>query len=191
MSHSFYNEIELKSFGFASLGENVKISRNAMIYFPENLRVGSNSRIDDFCIISAGGGVLIGEYVHIAPYCGLYGGAGIELQDFSGLSSRVSLYSASDDFTGHSLVGPCVPDSYRCRLRKGKITLGKFVVVGVASSILPGVSAEIGAAIGAHTLVTKRCEQWSIYSGNPAKKVGRRSDKMLGLANELLREKTE
>lgn len=191
MSHSFYNEAELKSFGFESLGKNVKISRNASIYFPENLRVGNNTRIDDFCVISAGGGISIGDYVHIAPYCGLYGGAGIELQDFSGLSSRVSLYSVSDDFTGYSLVGPCVPEKYRRRLKKGKITLGKFVVVGVASSILPGVSIETGAAIGAHTLVTRRCEQWSIYSGNPAEKVGRRSDKMLGLADELLREKTE
>lgn len=49
---TYYNEKELKSMGLKKYGSNVKISRHAIIYRPEELEVGSNVRIDGFTTIS-------------------------------------------------------------------------------------------------------------------------------------------
>ena len=55
---SYYDQSVLVDFGFKYLGENVKLSQEAKIYEPEKISLGSNSRIDDFCIIS--GNVTVG-----------------------------------------------------------------------------------------------------------------------------------
>lgn len=187
MSDSFLSRDELAALGLGGFGTNVLISRNARIYNPARLFLGSHVRIDDFCVISAGAGIHIGDYVHIAPFCGLYGGAGIVMKDFTGLSSHVSLYSTSDDFSGRSLVGPTIPEAYRCRLKKGAITLEKFAVIGVGSTLMPGVTLAEGSAVGAHSLVFKSCEPYTIYAGSPAVEVSKRSRTLLELEQALRR----
>ena len=90
----FYTESELHNFGFESVGSNVKISKKTSIYNPKKIKIGNNVRIDDFCVISAGkGGIEIGNNVHIAIFCSLIGQERIVMNNFSGLSSRVSIYS--------------------------------------------------------------------------------------------------
>ncbi len=49
---SFYTEKELQSNGLGTYGANVLISRKASINGAENIRIGSNVRIDDFCRLS-------------------------------------------------------------------------------------------------------------------------------------------
>ena len=64
---AFLTEIALKEHGFKRLGKGVKISSKASIYNAGNISIGDNTRIDDFCIISAGEeGIEIGRNVHIA-----------------------------------------------------------------------------------------------------------------------------
>ncbi len=106
---SFYNREELLQMGFKSLGENVLISSNANFYSPETIEIGNNTRIDDFCLLT--GRVIIGNYVHVSAYTSLYGKYGIELKDYSGLSPRVTIFSASDDFYGEYAVGPLLPQN--------------------------------------------------------------------------------
>ena len=109
---SFYNDIELKGLGLRNYGKNVLISRNACIYGAENIEIGDNTRIDDFCVLS--GKISLGANIHIAPFCLLAGGKkGIVIKDFSGLSSRVSLYAASDDYSGKSLTNPTIDEKYK------------------------------------------------------------------------------
>ena len=48
---TYYSEEELKGLGLKKYGLNVKISRHAIIYRPEELEIGSNVRIDDLEII--------------------------------------------------------------------------------------------------------------------------------------------
>ena len=89
---SYYSEEELKKFGFCKIGKNVFISRKSSIYGCENISIGNNVRIDDFCILS--GHIEIGNYIHIAAFTALYGGKdGIFIEDFANLSSRISVYS--------------------------------------------------------------------------------------------------
>ena len=66
---AFYTQSELSELGFKFLGRNVKISNKAAIYGHENISIGDNSRVDDFCVIS--GRVTIGRNVHMAVYLSL------------------------------------------------------------------------------------------------------------------------
>ena len=48
---------------------------------PRPKRSTVNSRIDDFCVLSAGeGGIEIGDYVHVAVFCMLIGAGKIKLE---------------------------------------------------------------------------------------------------------------
>lgn len=182
--NTFYSEEELKGLGLKSYGENVLISRNAILYTPEKLEIGSNVRIDDFTTIS--GNVKIGSFIHIAQFCGLYGGdAGIEMKDFSGLSSRVVIYATSNDYSGNSLTNPMVPDKYKTTDKNAPVVLGKHVIVGCVSVILPGVEIGDGCSVGAMSLCNKPMEAWGIYAGVPAKRIKERSKKLLELEEQL------
>ncbi|WP_375577900.1 hypothetical protein ABWH96_12675 [Marivirga tractuosa] len=102
---AFLSKLELQKIGFKELGENVQISDKVSIYNPANISIGSNVRIDDFCILSAGeGGIRIRNYVHIACYVSLIGKELIEVQDYVGISSKSAVYSSSDDYSGEYLV---------------------------------------------------------------------------------------
>lgn len=185
---AFYNIEELKTIGFKFIGKNIKISNKTSIYNPSQISIDDNSRIDDFCILSAGeGGIIIGKNVHIACYCSLIGKDEIILKDFSGLSSRVAIYSSSDDYSGLSLTNPTIPVKYK-RIQHGSVILEKHVIIGAGSIILPKVKIGIGSAVGALSLVTKNCDEFGIYIGNPAKFFKKRSDKVLELESQYLNE---
>jgi dTDP-4-amino-4,6-dideoxy-D-glucose acyltransferase len=182
---SFYSRQELEGLGFASLGDDVKISRKASIYGANRIHLGSHVRVDDYCVISAGdGGIDIGSYVHIAVYCSLMGGEKITLCDFSGLSSRVSIYSSNDDYSGEFLTNPTVPGLYT-GVKCSPVLLSRHVIVGAGCVILPGVTLEEGVAIGSLSLVTKSCNSFGIYSGVPARRIAERKRSLLELEAKL------
>jgi acetyltransferase-like isoleucine patch superfamily enzyme len=186
MKKSFLSEKELAELGIGHYGKNVLISRKASIYSPEKMTFGSNVRIDDFSILS--GNIHIGSYVHIAAYCGLFGDEEkISIEDFAGLSARVLVYSFSDDYVfGLSLTNPTVPLEFKLKIDKGAVLIGKHVIIGAGSLVLPKTEIGIGAAVAALSLVRGDLDSWTIYKGNPAKAVGkRRSERILELEKRL------
>ena len=182
---SFYTEKELATLGLKSYGKNVYISRKASIYGAGNIEIGDNVRIDDFCTLSISNHLKIGSFVHIGCYASIIGAGEIVLSDFSGLSGRVSIYSSSDDYTGEYLTNPMVPDEYT-NVTSDDVYIGRHVVVGCGSVILPGVAIGDGASIGAMTLVQKNCQAGYIYAGNPMKKLIKRFDNYLVLEKQLI-----
>ena len=187
--NSFYTKEELNKLGFKSIGENVLLSRKASIYNTEYVSIGNNVRIDDFCILS--GNITIGNYVHISAYAALFSGkSGIEIGDFVALSSRVTIYSQSDDYSGESLTNPMTPNEYKSLVDK-KVIIGKHVIVGSGSIILPGVAINEGTSVGALSLIKKDTEEWSIYVGIPASKIKNRKKDLLKLEKEFLKSKNE
>lgn len=183
---SFYSDEELVEMGFKSFGENVLISRRASIYKPEAISFGSHVRVDDFCLLSGGAGITIGNYVHIAAYSALYGGAGITMGDFSGVAPRCTVLSESDDFLGRSLGGPTVPRKYKKTFISAPVIFGKHCAMGASSTVLPGVEFGEGSGCGAHALITKSCDPWTIHFGAPADRViRRRSKRILELEQQL------
>lgn len=182
---------DLLALNFKNIGDNVLISDKASIYNAPNISIGNNVRIDDYCVLSAGeGGISIGNYVHIAVYCSLIGGGAVKLCDFSGLSSRVSIYSSNDDYSGEFMTNPCVPSRFT-KVSSEDVEIGRHAIVGSGAIILPGVVLEEGVAIAALTLVNKHCERFHVYAGVPARKIKKRSDKLLQVEQEFLQLKPE
>lgn len=177
---------QLENMGFKSLGKNVKISDSAKIYNADQISIGDNSRIDDFCVLS--GNIKLGRNVFMGVHGNLAGGInGIELADYVTLSYYVNLFSQSDDYTGETLTNSTIPRKYKKELF-GSIYVGKHTIIGSNSVVMPNAHIAEGCAIGAMSLVTKPTEPWGIYIGSPAKRVKNRKCDLLELENLYLKE---
>ncbi len=62
-------------------------------------------------------------------------------------------------------------DAAKLPYKLGEIHIGKGVMIGMESLIMPGVTIGEGAIIGAYSLVTKDIPAWTIALGRPAKVV--------------------
>lgn len=181
---NFLSEKELAELGLKSYGKDVLIGRHAVLYSPGQLTLGDHVRIDDFTIVS--GKVTMGSYIHVSQFCGIYGGdEGIVMEDFSGLSSKCSIYVVSDDYTGLSMTNPMVPAKYKPTSISKAVHIGKHAIIGCNSVVLPGVDIPEGAAVGSLSLVTRSLEPWSINTGIPAKKKADRHKDILELEKQF------
>jgi len=176
----------IERMGFGSVGLDVQISDRASFYGNARISLGDKVRIDDFCVLAAGaGGIVIGQHVHVAVYASLIGAGKITLEDFCNISSRVSIYSSNDDYSGATMTNPTVPSQYT-GVTHADVLLGRHVIVGSGSVILPGITLEDGVAIGALSLVNKDCKAFGIYAGNPARRIGERKRDLLVLEQQFL-----
>jgi acetyltransferase-like isoleucine patch superfamily enzyme len=184
----YYHSEELKEMGFGHVGKNVSIAKNCLIRGLENIFLGDCVRIDGFCTITAPSKqVVIGSYIHIGSHCTLLGGSGIILNDFCGLSHGVMIFTSSEDFSGKSLTNPTIPSHFR-KVISGPVVLEKHVIIGAGTIILPKVTMGEGSAVGALSLVRKNLLPWTIYIGNPAKRIATRSQDLLNLEKAFLHE---
>ncbi len=164
--NSFYSNEELAYLGLKKYGKNVLLSRKCSIYGGENIEIGDNVRIDDFCILS--GNIKIGSHIHISAYVALYGAMGIIMEDYTGISPRSTVFSAMDDFSGTYLIGP-IHDEKLTNVTGGPVILRKFAQAGAHSVIFPNIEFGEGAICGAMSLVNKSLSPWSINVGIPAR----------------------
>jgi len=184
MRKGYYTQKQLLSMNFAHLGTNVLISKKASIYLPEKISIGSNVRIDDFCLLV--GNIYIGNYVHIAAFTGLHASIGsIFIDDYSTLSSQVTIYSASDDYSGKSMTNSIIPEEFK-NVISDEIKIGRHVIVGTGSTIIPNSIIPDGVAIGAMSLVNRQLDPWIIYAGIPCHKIRDRDKNILNIEREFL-----
>lgn len=182
---AFLNENQLNEMGFGSIGKNVLISEKASFYNPSKIFIGNNVRIDDYCILSTSEkGIYIGSYIHISCFASLIGAEKITIGDFTCISGRVSIYSSNDDYTGIGMTGPMVPIEYR-KVQNEPITIGRHVIIGAGSVVLPGVKVADGVAVGALSLINKSLDPFFIYVGCPAKFIKKRKDNLLLFEKKL------
>ena len=174
--------MNVKSMGFDTL-----IDPRAVIKRPHLMSIGS------YCAIDAGAyfttKVEIGSYVHIGPYVTVIGGAESELivENFATIAAGARIICKGEEHLGWGLVGPTIPKIYSDRLVGGKVVIKKFANVLTNAVIFPGVTIGEGAVIGANTVMHIDAEPWTIYLGNPVRKIKvRDSQKMLAYASELM-----
>ncbi len=185
---SYLNEDALRALGIASVGRNVAVHSTCVMVGLDRLSVGSNVRIDPFtCLIAGSGSIRIGDHVHIAGYVFLSGAAGLVIEDFVGLSRGVTVYTRNDDYSGAALTGPTVPEKYLA-ITSGPVTIGRHVVLGASTIVLPGLVIGEGATVGSLSLVKQDLAPWGIYAGVPARRLRDRSRAMLEREADLLRE---
>ncbi len=183
---TYLTQNQLNDLGFRKLGKNVKVSDKASIYNPDQISIGDNSRIDDFCVLS--GQIELGQNVHIAVFCNLAGGEkGITLDDFAGLAYGVMVFAQSDDYSGRTLTNPTIPAEYKNVTSKA-VHIGRHVIVGTGSIVFPGITIANGCSVGAMSLVSTSTEEWGIYVGIPAKRVKERSKELLTVESSYLSE---
>ena len=182
----FLSRKQVEKLKFKHLGKNVSISGKASFYRPENISIGDNTRIDDFVVISAGdGGVNIGKNVHVAVFTSLIGKGKITIDDYANFSSRVNVYSSNDDYSGRFMTNPTVNEKFT-GVDHSDVFIGKHVIIGCGSVILPGAILEEGVAIGALSLVRAgKYKRFGIYAGTPAKYLKRRLRNLLKLEKEF------
>ncbi|MCH2214518.1 MAG: acyltransferase [Flavobacteriales bacterium] len=178
---AFLSEKRINQLGFQKLGRNVQISDKASIYQPHLISLGDNVRIDDFVVISPSDEPFVfGSYIHIASHCTIIGRSGLTMKTYSGLSGRVSVYTSSDDYSGDFMTNPTVPKVFT-NVISAPVLIGKHVIVGAGSVILPGVSIGFGSAISALALVTRDVPEHVIAGGIPCRVIKTRGKKLIEL----------
>jgi acetyltransferase-like isoleucine patch superfamily enzyme len=180
-----YCSEELRTFGFKSIGRNVSISRTVEIYGRlRNIEIGDNVRIDSHCTLIATGPMKFGSYIHIGGKCHLVGRGGFTMEDFSGLSQNVHVYTASDDYLGNAMTNPMVPE-HLTDVKVAAVHIGRHAIIGCGSVVLPGADLAEGVAVGALALVSRSLPEWGVYSGAPARLRCPRKRNPLTLEREL------
>ena len=172
-----YSTEELQAMGMR-IGDNVIVHKTVEFFNAASIELGSNVRIDCFCVISAKARVAIGNNVHLAAGVMIFGNEGVKIGNFAGLSSRVTVYTASDDYREGHLTNPTIPERFK-KVKRGPVILGEHVIVGCGSVILPGVTLSRGVSVGALCLIRKSIAEFSIMGGNPARLLGYRSRDLL------------
>jgi acetyltransferase-like isoleucine patch superfamily enzyme len=181
----YYSSEELREFGFKGVGANVRIHSKASVYCPENIELGDNVRIDDFVTIIATGPLQIGSFVNITNFCFLGSRNGIRLGDFVTLAPSVKLFSVSDDYSGLGLTGAVVPRELTA-CTEGLVELGRHVIIGANSVVLPNVTIGEGASLGSCSLAKANLEPWGMYAGIPARRIRDRKRTILDLERRVV-----
>lgn len=183
---SFLAREVLEGLGFARLGEDVRVDESARFQGIDRVSLGSHVRIDAFVLVTAGpAAVEIGDHVHVAAGCFIFGTEGVRIEDFCGLSARVSIFSTNDDYSGGALTNPTVPEDLR-KVTRAPVHLRRHAIVGCGSVVMPGVELGVGASVGALSYVNKNVPEFMVVSGNPLRRIGTRSRDVLERERELL-----
>lgn len=169
------------------IGKNVIIGKTVRIRYPELVSIGDNCIIDDFTYISSA--LELKKNVHISAGCKIIGGKNsfVSMDEFSTLAPNVVLSAGSDDYSG-GIATPLVPLEYKRNAVIGKIIIGRHCIVGAGAVVLPNVTFNHGACIGALSLANKDLEEWGLYAGIPAKKIKQREkEETLMLESKFLK----
>ena len=79
---------------------------------------------------------------------------------------------------------PTVPPAFT-NVSHAPVRIGRHVIVGSGSVILPGCTLHEGSGVGALSLIRADCEPFGMYFGAPARRIGHRAKTMLGLGDRL------
>lgn len=110
-----------------------------------------------------GKNVFIGDHVRIdAGHADL-----IYIDDFAHVTGGCRLLCHQRDLSSYR-VGD---NAAKLKYRLGEIHIGKGVMIGMESMVMPGVNIGNGAIIGAGSLVSKDIPAWTIATGCPARVV--------------------
>jgi acetyltransferase-like isoleucine patch superfamily enzyme len=146
----------------------VRVSNKTFIGCPEKLRIENN--------------VFIGHYNYIEASHGIVLGEGCQLTNFISMtthSSHISIRLYGREYADKKYLAGYV---------SGGISLGEYTFVGPHVVIMPNTNIGRGSLIFAYSLVKGDFPEFSIISGNPAKRIGdtREMDKpYLDSSNEL------
>ena len=114
-------------------------------------------------------GCHVGKDIFVGDHVRIDGGHSdlIYIGDHAHITGGCRLLCHQRDLTNYKKGDDAAALPYRV----GEIRIGKGVMVGMETLIMPGVTIGDGAIIGAYSLVTKDIPAWTIAIGRPAKVV--------------------
>jgi galactoside O-acetyltransferase len=188
MRTDFLAPDELRDLGLAAVGQDVRISRHALLFGAERIAIGDYTRIDAFCILSAGaGGISIGRNVHVSAYSAMLGQERIEIGDFATVSARCLLFSSSDDYSGARMANATIPDAYRGAV-DAPVRVLRHALIAAGCILLPGVTIGESAGVAGASLVKQDVAPFVMVGGVPARPIGRRDPAHRALAEQMLQQ---
>jgi acetyltransferase-like isoleucine patch superfamily enzyme len=128
---------------------SARLMDGVTVWFPEGVRIGRNTSINENCFLDGFGGIEIGDNCSIAH--------------------GVSILSESHEFGNKNIL------IKKQGKTKAKVTIGNDVWIGCKATILQGVTVGDGAVISSGTVVNRNVKSYSVVAGVPMTKVGERT----------------
>lgn len=141
------------------IGANFHSARGVFLWARNKLKIGDNFYIGKYSIIECD--AEIGNNVIFANHVSLIGRYDHHYQQI-GVPVRLASQIRDKDYNWKGL--------------HQKIIIEDDVWVGLGAIILSGVKIGTGSIIAAGSVVTRNVEPYSVYGGNPAKKITTRFD---------------
>ena len=130
---------------------NTRIGNTSHIGNPENLQLNDHTFIAHYNMIDASNHITIGEGCQLASYISIITH-----------SSHVAI----------RLYGAHYGSEKSRAYFRGSVEIGKYTFVGPHAVLMPGTKIGKGCLVSAFSYVKGEFEDFSIISGNPAKRVG-------------------
>ncbi len=146
-----------------------------MIYEPtivlhrDRLQMADTARVDSFCKLETGDGIVLGEYVHVASFCHIIGGGRAILEEGSSMGSGARLVTGSNVPALGRSCSAIAPGNVKSR---SFVRLKRNAVVFVGATSLPGVTIGEGAVVAAGAVVNCDVPDGEVWGGIPARKLG-------------------
>lgn len=142
---------------FRKMGGRIEMGRDCQIHHGAML-------------MTYGGHIVLGDYVSVGPYTILYGHGGLDIGNYVRIAAHVTVIPANRSFSPDAVI------LHQAEERLG-IRVGDDVWIGNGARILDGITIAKGCVIGAGAVLTRSTEEYGIYGGVPARKIGDRRTK--------------
>lgn len=123
-------------------------------------QIGKGCRIEASCRIWRPKNLKMGNYATLAGEVDCYNVATITIGNYATVSQRSFLCSASH--ATNSLARPLI---------FAPITLGDHAWICAEAFVAPGLTIGEGTILGARSVATRDLQPWTIYAGNPARRL--------------------
>lgn len=123
-------------------------------------RIGYHSDVRGSVRVFYPGNLVMGAHSVLAEGVDCYNMAPLSVGDYTIVSQRVYLCGGTHDYTIAS--NPLVVRP---------ITIGSNVWIAAEAMVAPGCRVADGCVVGARAMVHGALEPWSVYSGNPARRI--------------------
>jgi len=136
--------------------------------------IGPGVRVDSFVKIKPAGGigdVVIGPNTYINSGVVIYSGNGVSIGANVLIAANCTLAPVSHEFSSRAML----IREQRFKPSRGGIVIEDDVWIGANCVILDGATLRTGCVIGAHSLVNREVDAYSINYGSPLQCAGYRS----------------
>jgi len=154
----------------AACGEGVVFEPGALVFHPENVRIGNDVYVGHYAILKGyyQNELSIGDGAWIGQAAFLHAAGGIVVGRAVGIGPHACILTST-----HGEVARGAPIMAGA-IETARVVLGDGCDLGIGAIVLPGVTVGEGAQVGAGAVVTRDVEPYAIVAGNPARVLRRR-----------------